>query len=117
MRIALLSNVTTDLLVDKIKPMADIYIPPGFDVWQQEIINRASGLYAYKPEVVVLLLYADAYADLWNDRKNGCSIIEEWAGMIKTLCVNLPGTPVFVSSIDITNVSEYSGLRVHVVRR
>lgn len=109
MRIALLSNVTTDLLVDKIKPVADIYIPPGFDVWQQEIINRASGLYAYKPEVVVLLLYADAYVDLWNDRKNGCSIIEEWAGMIKTLCLNLPGTPVFVSSIDITNVSCHYG--------
>ncbi len=109
MRIALLSNVTTDLLVDKMKPMADIYIPPGFDVWQQEIINRASGLYTYKPEVVVLLLYADAYVDLWNDRKNGCSIIEEWADMIKTLCVNLPGTPVFVSSIDITNVSCHYG--------
>lgn len=29
MRIALLSNVTTDLLVDKIKPMADIYIRRG----------------------------------------------------------------------------------------
>ena len=114
MRIALLSNVTTDLLVSMLKDINDIYLAPGFDTWQQEIIDSASGLYAYRPEAVVLLLYADAYSDTWGDREKGCSVIEEWIGMIRTLEDNLPGVPVFVSSIDISNVTCHFGAEVRL---
>ena len=114
MRIALLSNVTTDLLASMLKKIVDIYITPGFDTWQQEIIDPASGLYAYKPEVVVLLLYADAYSDTWNIRKKGCSTIEEWIAMFRMLSGNLPGVPVFVSSIDISNVTCHYGAELRL---
>lgn len=114
MRVALLSNVTTDLLAGMLKKTANIYIPFGFDSWQQEIINSTSGLYLYRPEAVVLLLYADAYTDTWNDREKGRSAIDEWVTIIRMLSVNLPGVPVFVSSIDIANVTCHYGAEVRL---
>ncbi len=69
MKLALLSNVTVDLLAGMLQQNAELYLSPGFDTWQQEMINPASGLYAFKPDAVVVLLHADAYADTWNDRK------------------------------------------------
>lgn len=114
MRIALLSNVTADLLSDMLKSTVDVYLSPGFNTWQQEILSSASGLYTFKPEAVVLLLYADAYSDTWGDREKGYSVIEEWIGMIRTLADNLPGVPVFVSSIDISNVTCHFGAEVRL---
>jgi HAD-superfamily phosphatase, subfamily IIIC/FkbH-like domain len=114
MRLALLSNVTIELLAESLKKTADIYIPPGFNTWRQEILDPASGLYAYKPEAVVLLLYADAYADTWNGREKGCSVLEEWVNVIKTLASKLPGVPVFISSIDIAKVTCYYGAEVRL---
>ena len=114
MRIALLSNVTTDLLSDMLKSIVDVYLSPGFNTWQQDILNSASGLYTFKPEAVVLLLYAGAYSDTWGERGKGCCVIEEWTGMIRTLAENLPGVPVFVSSIDISNVYCHFGAEVRL---
>ncbi|SDB96927.1 HAD-superfamily phosphatase, subfamily IIIC/FkbH-like domain-containing protein [Succiniclasticum ruminis] len=114
MRIALLSNVTTDLLASMLKEINDIYLAPGFDTWQQEILSSASGLYTFKPEAVVLLLYADAYSDTWGDREKGCSVIEEWIGMVRILADSLPGVPVFVSSIDVSNVTCHFGAEVRL---
>ncbi len=114
MRIALLSNVTAALLASMLMNTEKVYLTPGFDTWQQEIINTASGLYAFKPEAVVLLLYADAYTDSWNEREKGCSTMDEWACTIKMLSDNLPGIPVFVSSIDITNVTCHYGSEVRL---
>ena len=35
MRVALLSNVTVDLLADMVKKTNSVYISAGFDTWQQ----------------------------------------------------------------------------------
>ena len=77
MKLALLSNVTVDLLAGMLQQNAELYLSPGFDTWQQEMINPASGLYAFKPDAVVVLLHADAYADTWNDREKGCQTMDE----------------------------------------
>ena len=61
MRLALLSNVTVDLLAGLVKKTNDVYLSAGFDTWQQEMIMPTSGLYEYKPEAVIVLLHAGAY--------------------------------------------------------
>ena len=90
MRLALLSNVTVDLLAGMLKSSADIYLSPGFDTWQQEMINTASGLYEYKPETVILLLHANAYTDIWNNIDAGCSMLDDWCNAIQILTTHLP---------------------------
>lgn len=105
MRIALLSNVTADLLADMVKKGNDVYLSAGFDTWQQEMIMPTSGLYNFKPETVVVLLHAGAYE--WANMETGSSLIDEWCDAFSALVNNLPGTPVFVSSLDITGKAHY----------
>lgn len=104
MRVALLSNITVDLLASMVQKTNDVYLSAGFDTWQQEMIMPASGLYEYKPEAIVVLLHANAYADVWDDKRNGEQIIDEWCEAVQTACSNIPGIPIFISSIDVSNV-------------
>ncbi len=101
MRVALLSNVTVDLLADQLRHDVDIYIPAGFDTWQQEILSEDSGLYEYGPESIVALLYADGHENIWDCKENGERQIMEWVNALKTLTNRLPNIPVFVSSFHI----------------
>ena len=56
MRLALLSNVTVDLLAGMVKKTHEVYLSAGFDTWQQEMIMPTSGLYEFKPEAIIVLL-------------------------------------------------------------
>ena len=103
MRLALLSNVTVDMLSAMLGKANDVYLSAGFDTWQQEIINSDSGLYGFKPEAIIILLHADAYS--WI--KGGTERIDEWCTIISALTVNIPGIPVFVSSLDISPQCHY----------
>ncbi len=105
MRIALLSNVTVDILAEMVKNANDVYLPVGFDTWRQEILNPASALYEYKPESVVVLLHSCVYD--WRDRNIDCQLIDEWIFAFKTLTETLPNVPLFVSSIDMKIYSHY----------
>ena len=114
MKLALLSNVTVDLLAGMLQQKVEVYLSPGFDTWQQEMINPASGLYAFKPDAVVVLLHANAYEDTWNDMKKGCEAIDEWCGALQAVASNLSSVPILVSSIDISNVTCHYGAEVRL---
>jgi len=105
MRCALLSNVTVDLLAGMLKKSSDIYLSAGFDTWQQEVINLSSGLYGFRPEAVVVLLHAGSYE--WSDLASGLQMIDDWCSVFSMLTSNLPGVPVFVSSLDISIKAHY----------
>lgn len=98
MRLALLSNVTVDLLASMVKKNHEVYLSAGFDTWQQEMLLPTSGLYRYRPEAVVVLLHAGAFE--WPAA--GSRIIDEWCEVFSVLTDKLPNVPVFVSSIDIS---------------
>lgn len=103
MRIALLSNVTVDLLAGMLKKTNDVYLAAGFDTWQQEMILTKSGLYEYKPEAVVVLLHAGAYE--WEN--DGQQLIDEWCSAFSAFLDALPGVPLFVSSVDVKEKCHY----------
>ena len=103
MRLALLSNVTIDLLAGMLKNDADVYVSAGFDTWQQEMILPTSGLYEFRPGAVVVLLHANAYAETWSRKDSGCQLIDEWCSAVEASAKRLPGVPIFVSSIDVSN--------------
>ena len=42
-KIALLSNVTAELIAGKLRRKYDFYLPEGFDTWVQEVINPETG--------------------------------------------------------------------------
>ena len=42
-QIALLSNITADMIAAKLKKEYDVYLPDGYDMWISDILNPASG--------------------------------------------------------------------------
>lgn len=64
MKIALLGNVTLDLLAQDFRRAGDaVYLAPGFDAWRQDVLDSASGLHAFAPEAVLLVVEGGASAD------------------------------------------------------
>ena len=57
MKIALLGNVTLDFLAQDFRRAGyEVYVPSGFDTWRQEVLDSASGLHAFEPDAVLLVM-------------------------------------------------------------
>lgn len=101
MRIAVLSNVTIDMVTENLKKKYEVYSPFGYNTWQIEAADRASGLYAFEPEAVFVILYADRYEDVWQTVEHGKNQQNEWIESISVLSKRLPSVSVFVSDLDL----------------
>ncbi len=99
-KVALLSNVTVDLVVAKLRKNYDFYLPEGFDTWVQEVINPASGLYTESLDAVVLLLDGTE-ARSWKNVEEANERISLWKQALAALVKYITSIPVFVSTIDI----------------
>ena len=57
MKVALLGNVTLDFLAQDFRRAGhDVYVPSGFDTWRQDVLDSASGLHAFSPDAVLLVM-------------------------------------------------------------
>ncbi len=101
MRVALLSNVTVDLLAGMLRKSYDVYLSPGYDTWQQELLDSNSGLYDFSPESVVVILHIDSYAEEWAAFERGRELIDTWLVALNAFAKAHPCVPLFVSSIDV----------------
>ena len=99
-RIALLSNVTVELIAGKLRKKYDFYMPDGFDTWVQESINPAAELYSEKLDAVVVLLDGTE-ARSWKTVDEGVEKISLWKQALSALVSNISTIPIFVSTIDI----------------
>ena len=97
-KIALLSNVTVDLIAGKLQKKYDFYIPEGFDTWVQEAINPGSRLYSEKLDAVIVLLDGTE-ARSWKTADEGIERIALWKQALIALVSNIR-IPIFVSTID-----------------
>ena len=64
MKIALLGNVTLDFLAQDFRRVGhDVYVPSGFDTWRQEALDPASGLHAFVPDAVLIVMESGVSPD------------------------------------------------------
>ena len=98
-RVALLSNVTVDLIAGKLRRKYDFYIPEGFDTWVQETINPAAGLYTEKIDAVIVLLDGTE-ARSWKTVDEGTERVGLWKQALAALVSSISTIPIFVSTID-----------------
>jgi HAD-superfamily phosphatase, subfamily IIIC/FkbH-like domain len=99
-RVALLSNITVDLVISKLRRKYAFYQPEGFDIWVQEVINPAAGIYRFAADAVVVLLDGTE-ARGWKNVEEGTERIGLWKQALGSLVSNITTIPVFVSTIDI----------------
>ena len=98
-RVALLSNVTVDLIAAKLRVKYDFYIPEGFDTWVQETINPEAGLYGEKFDAVIVLLDGTE-ARSWKTVNEGTERVGCWKQALAVLVSNISTIPIFVTTID-----------------
>lgn len=99
-KVALLSNITVDLIIRKLHRKYDFYQPEGYDTWVQEVINPAAGLYSFDADAVVVLLDGTE-TRVWKSEEEGAERIGLWEQALDVLVSNITRIPVFVPTIDI----------------
>lgn len=95
-QIALLSNITTDLIKLKLNKSFEVYTPSGFNGWISDVYNSDSFIYDKACEAIIILLDGSAFSEYEV-------IIDElktWQEAINNLVSNA-SKPVIVSSIDV----------------
>lgn len=99
-RVALLSNITSDLIAAKLGKKYSVHLPEGFDTWIQEAIDPASELYSDRYDAVVVLLDGTE-ARRWRSREEALERLELWKQALASLTERLTDISVFVSTVDI----------------
>ena len=99
-KVALLSNITVDLLTVKLQRKYDIYVPDGFDTWVQDAINPASPIYSEAVSAVVILLDG-AESVSWKSREEAEERIDIWKQAVSVLSERIKSIPIFVTTFDI----------------
>ncbi len=99
-KIALLSNITVDLIAAKLRRKYDFYLPEGFDTWVQEVINPASGLYNENIDSIIVLLDGTEVRS-WKSIEDGESRLDLWENALDVLVKSFKSVPIFISTIDI----------------
>lgn len=99
-KVAILSNVTVDLIINKLRRKYEFYQPEGFDTWVQEAINPVAPLYSFEADAVIVLLDGTE-ARAWKSVDEGVERIAMWKQALNALTAYFITIPVFVSTIDI----------------
>lgn len=100
-KIALLSNVNIDSLKMKLRKDNEVYLPQGYGGWMQEILNEASGLYKFKPEVIVCIPYGNDLMASWSSEEEGKEAIDQVFFAFSKLLENFPKSNVLIGTLDI----------------
>lgn len=101
--VAILSNVTVDLLVAQLSRHYSIVTPSGFNTLVQTVLDTDSVLYSQPVDAFIVLVDGMGMAfvedDSWIVRMG------EWEMALNTLVTNFPNCPVIVSTLDVWNRS------------
>lgn len=89
MRIALLSNVTVEVLARSLAETAEVWCAPGFAGWREIAIAPPPEFAAFRPEAIWLLL----------DRRFAAAEASETEETVRRLEAHFPGVPVVVPDL------------------
>ena len=97
MRLALLSNVTVEILAGMLKKEHSLWMPSGFGAWVQTALAPPDDLRDFNPEFIFLLL----------DRSHATIDTAQAARALDTLRAAFPQTAVV--EIDLVDLAEETG--------
>lgn len=96
-KIALLSNVTADMIISKLKKKFDVYAPDGFDAWISDVMDPASKTNSAEIDAIFLLLDGTELCHQSEDEV--FQKIQLWENVIIKLASQTDAL-LFVSTID-----------------
>ncbi len=98
-KIAILSNITMDIIKQKLSKQYDIYLPSGYDSWLQEVLNPNATIYTEKFDAIILLLDG-VVSEKWDNKieiEEGMAFLKQG---VEALVSRINNTPIFISTID-----------------
>ena len=98
-RIALLSNITADMIAAKLRKQYDVYLPDGYDMWISDVLNTESGFYNASCEAVILLLDGTEFRS-FHTVEEAEARLALWQNAVLALIQNVTDVPVFLSTVD-----------------
>lgn len=109
-KLGILSNVTMDLVAEKLRKFFHVYIPDGFDTWISEIMSPSSEIYSSAIDALFVIL--DGTELIRQSDEEQEQKILFWKNAIKTLAVQTDKL-LFVSTIDFreSNIKTYNEKR------
>lgn len=98
-KVVLFSNVTTDLLIAKLKNKYDFYKPNGFDTWIIDVFNQNSYVYSDEVDAVFILLDGTESRE-WRNDIVAKDRLDTWIKAIAFLAEHISNIPIFITNID-----------------
>lgn len=98
-KIAILSNVTIDMVAAKLRKKYEVYIPDGYDMWITDVLNMDSTIYSEQMQAIIVLLDGTEFRSI----KSGDELSQRlglWRSAIEKLVESIKDIPIFVSTID-----------------
>jgi len=113
--IAILSNVTVDMVAAKLRKKYNVYIPDGFDMWITDVLNSGSALYSGDMQAIVVLLDGTEFRSL----RSGDELSQRialWHSAIEKLTETVGDIPIFVSTVDFreSKIRTYSERKYYI---
>ena len=113
--IAILSNVTVDMVAAKLRKKYNVYIPDGFDMWITDVLNSGSALYSGDMQAIVVLLDGTEFRSL----RSGDELSQRialWHSAIEKLTETVSDIPIFVSTVDFreSKIRTYSERKYYI---
>ena len=99
-KIALLSNITAELVARKLRRDYDVFLPPGFDTWVQQIVSPDSELWSLDADAVIVLLDGTE-ARGYRDAQEAAEKLTMWKRAVSVLAERFDRSPVFISTVDL----------------
>ncbi len=90
MRLAILSNVTTEVLAGLLRERHEVWLPSGFGAWMETALAPSAEMKSFEPEAIVLIL----------DRSHASFDDTSVERALDSLKASFPGTPVIVPDLE-----------------
>lgn len=100
MKIALLSNVNVNMIIQRLSVDADIYYPEGYNTWVQDLLQSDSNLYKFNPHAIFILV--DGY-EIFKNVENVSinNIMDQYISYVENSVKCHSNITYFISNIDI----------------
>jgi FkbH-like protein len=102
-KIALLSNININFLKFKFRKNYFTFFADGYNTWQQEILNKESKFYQFKPNFCFFIFDGEQFFEL-----SKIKIINEVFKCIENIAEHLPLCRFYISNLDITTMHIYN---------
>lgn len=100
MKIAILSNVNLDLLIQMQQKKNEVFEPQGYGQWVYYALNEDVKLSQFSPKCIFILIDGFALLESYRSKDEGFAEIDRTFVQINALCMRYSNIEILISSID-----------------